>query len=157
TLLFDGLDKLFSRFRVRHRRGRKSGLERIGHATDGQRQESELHEQTEVPHSFLLYQGVLAARPSPPGQCRLKESARYNPEASPRPTPPSRSGGCSDLHRHIANANHARLNYLGVDTTQVELSSQWRINELHGLQAKALYKLLAAGVRFLGDLDDSRA
>jgi hypothetical protein len=62
-----------------------------------------------------------------------------------------------DLSRHIAHANEPRLHDLRIDTTQVKLSPQGRINKLHGIKSKTCNEFLATIMRLRSNFNHRRA
>src|SRR5215218_8316378 len=57
------------------------------------------------------------------------------------------------LSNHFTRAHDAAYDHLGVDAAQVQLAAHVRVDELERVLAVARLKLLAASVRFGGDLD----
>ena len=59
----------------------------------------------------------------------------------------------SYLFGDIAHANHARLHDFRVDTAQVELAPQRRVDKLHRVDSEPRDELFAAGVRLRRHFD----
>lgn len=74
--------------------------------------------------------------------------------ALPRPVPVQL---CSHNVDRVPWADRAGLDDFGIDATEIELSSERRVDELQGLRTKPLAEFLAAGMGLVGHLQDRRA